>query len=67
MAQLGKNTVHTLRIQGYTAEGMGVGRLEGQVVFVPGVVDGELWEVLLVKVTKNVLWGKGVEGASTGT
>lgn len=60
MTQFRKNTVHTLRIQGYTAEGMGVGRLEGQVVFVPGVISGELWEVLLVKVSKNVLWGKGL-------
>jgi len=61
MTRLRKNTTHTLRIQGYTSEGMGVGRLDGQVVFVPGVISGELWEVLLVKVTKNVAWGKGVK------
>ena len=31
MAEWKKNTVHTLDITGFTAEGMGVARLEGQI------------------------------------
>ncbi len=60
MPEIKKNTRHTLTIHGYTAEGMGVGRLEGRVVFVPDTIRGEIWEVQLLKVNKNVAWGKGV-------
>lgn len=56
-----KNAVHTLDIVNYTAEGMGVARLEGRVVFVPHTIRGERWSVRLEKVNKNVAWGKGVE------
>lgn len=60
MAEVKKNTVHPLLIQGYTTEGAGVGRLEGRVIFVPGTIRGERWEVQLLKVNKNVAWGKAV-------
>lgn len=56
-----KNAVHGLDITGYTAEGMGVARLEGRVVFVPDTIKGERWQVRLQKVNKNVAWGRGVE------
>ncbi|MBQ8801336.1 MAG: 23S rRNA (uracil(1939)-C(5))-methyltransferase RlmD [Clostridium sp.] len=61
MAQWQKNAVHELDILNYTAEGMGVARLEGRVVFVPHTIRGERWKVRLEKVNKNVAWGKGVE------
>lgn len=61
MADTKKNTVHTMEISGYTAEGMGVARLEGRVVFVPCTIQGERWKVRLEKVNKNVAWGRGVE------
>ena len=56
-----KNAVCELDITGYTAEGMGVARLEGRVVFVPFTVAGERWRVRLEKVTKSVAWGRGTE------
>ena len=61
MAELKKNSVHTLDITGYTAEGMGVARLDGHVVFVPNTIRGEQWQVQLLKVNKNVAWGRGVK------
>ncbi|MBO5339873.1 MAG: 23S rRNA (uracil(1939)-C(5))-methyltransferase RlmD [Oscillospiraceae bacterium] len=61
MADLKKNSVHTLDITGYTAEGMGVARLDGHVVFVPNTIRGEQWQVQLLKVNKNVAWGRGVK------
>ena len=61
MADWKKNTVHTLDITGYTAEGLGVARLEGRVVFVPNTIRGERWQVQLLKVNKNVAWGRGVK------
>ena len=61
MSDWRKNTLHPLEITGYTAEGMGVARLEGRVVFVPYTIAGERWMVRLEKVNKTVAWGRGVE------
>src|SRR5699024_5410383 len=60
MAEWRKNAIHTLNITGYTAEGLGVARLDGRVVFVPGTIQGECWEVQLLKVKPNIAWGRGV-------
>jgi len=61
MTEWKKNTVHELTVDGYTAEGMGVARLEGRVVFIPRTIRGERWRVRLEKVGKSVAWGRGVE------
>ena len=59
MTEAKKNSVHTLDITGYTAEGLGVARLEdGRVVFVPNTIRGERWQVQLLKVNKSVAWGR---------
>ncbi len=59
MTDWSKNTIHTLDITGYSAEGMGIGRTEGRVVFVPGTIRGEQWRVRLEKVGKTAAWGRG--------
>ena len=51
MAEVRKNTVHPLHIEGYTAEGMGVARLDGRVVFIPGTIRGEDWAVSYTHLT----------------
>lgn len=61
MSNWSKNSLHELEIQGYTAEGMGVARLDGRVVFVPHTIRGERWQVRLEKVNKTVAWGKGLQ------
>ena len=58
MAQLQKNQVHTVTVTGYTAEGLGVARAEGQVVFIHGGVRGEVCAVRILKVLKNVAYGR---------
>ena len=58
MAGYQKNTVHRLDITGCTAEGQGIARLDGLVVFVAGALAGETCEVRLLKVTKKAAWGK---------
>lgn len=61
MTEPKKNSIHELDITGYTAEGLGVARLDGRVVFVPNTIRGERWQVQLLKVNKNVAWGRGVK------
>ncbi len=54
-----KNQTCQIRITGYTAEGLGVGRLEdGMAVFVPGAARGDFLEILLVKVLRRHAFGK---------
>ena len=59
MAELQKNQIVTARMTGYTAEGAGVCRVDGRAVFVPGAMDGELWEVRIVRPTASAAWGRG--------
>lgn len=40
MAALEKNHIYTARIEGYSSEGFGIARIDGQVVFVHGAVRG---------------------------
>lgn len=61
MTEPKKNGVYELDITGYTAEGLGVARLDGRVVFVPNTIRGERWQVQMLKVNKNVAWGRGVK------
>ena len=41
MTELAKNQVHTVTIEGYGGEGMGVARIGGRVVFVRGALRAE--------------------------
>lgn len=57
--ELQKNQTVTVTVDGYTAEGFGVGRMEnGMAVFIPQTARGDKAEVLLVKVNKRFAYGK---------
>lgn len=58
---LEKNKVYRARIEGYTSEGLGVARIDGQAVFVHRALRGEDCDVLLLKVLKNAAFGKAVK------
>lgn len=49
-----KNEIAAIEITGYTAEGNGVGRLDGMAVFVPGAAVGDTLQVRIVKTLKTM-------------
>jgi tRNA/tmRNA/rRNA uracil-C5-methylase (TrmA/RlmC/RlmD family) len=49
-------TTATLEITTMAHGGSGIGRLDGRVVFCPGVIPGEVVEVELVETSKKSLW-----------
>ncbi len=63
---LTKNSEHLAEITGYTGDGAGVARIDGQVVFIPGTITGELCRVKILKVNRTVAYGRllSVERAS---
>lgn len=56
-----KNKIYTIEITDITAEGSGVGHIDGFAVFIPGSVPGDIVSVLIVKVLKNYAYGKVTE------
>lgn len=58
MNRMKKNEKYVVKIEDYTAEGYGVARVGGFVLFIPGTVAGEEAEVLVVKVGKTFGYGK---------
>ena len=58
MPALEKNRIYRAHIDGYSSEGLGIARIDGQVVFVHGAVQGETCDVLVMKVLKNAAFGK---------
>ena len=55
-----KNKTYRARIEGYTSEGLGVARIDGQAVFVHRALRGEDCDVLILKALKNAAFGKAV-------
>lgn len=53
-----KNDVAVLTVTGMTAEGSGVGRVDGMAVFVPGAAPGDVLNVKIIKVAKNYAVGR---------
>ena len=58
MPALEKNRIYRAHIDSYSSEGLGIARIDGQVVFVHGAVRGETCDVLVMKVLKNAAFGK---------
>lgn len=55
---LKKNEIVEIEITGMTAEGSGVGRVEGIAVFVPGAAAGDRLKVRILKTAKTYAFGK---------
>ena len=55
---LTKNTLHTVKITGYTSDGEGIARIDGQVVFVKHAIEGETCEIRILRQAKNIAWAK---------
>ena len=61
MEKLRENQVYTGTVEGYSSEGLGIVRLDGAVVFVPGAVRGETVDLKITKVMKTAAAGKIVK------
>ncbi len=55
---LQKNKIYRCQITDYTADGTGFAKIEGRAVFVPRTAVGDQCDVRIVKVTKNVAFGR---------
>lgn len=58
--ELRKNKIYTGEIVSYTSECCGVAKINGYAVFVPGTIVGEIWEIIIVKVSASAIYGKAV-------
>ena len=61
IAELKKNELYTVVIEGYSSEALGVCRIGGRAVFVPKTLVGEEWKIRIVKVTSTAVYGKAEE------
>ncbi len=53
-----KNKVYTVNIEDMSDEGLGIGHIEGMAVFVKDTAPGDEAEVRIVKVKKNLCYGR---------
>ena len=56
--ELAKNKIYRCQITDYTSDGTGFAKIEGRAVFVPRTAVGDQCDVRIVKVTKNVAFGR---------
>lgn len=53
-----KNKVYRAAVTGYTAEGMGVARMQDLAVFVPGTAAGDQCDIRITKVLRRMAYGR---------
>jgi 23S rRNA (uracil1939-C5)-methyltransferase len=58
LAEIKKNTVLTVTVEGYTHEGDGVAHIDGRVVFIKGALFGETCSIKVLKDSKNIIYAK---------
>ncbi len=58
LAEVKKNTVFTVTVEGYTHEGDGVAHIDGRVAFIKGALKGETCEIKVLKDKKNIIYAK---------
>ncbi len=58
MAEIIKNSIHTVCIEGYSSSGQGVAHIDGLVVFVKGALKGEECEIRIMKANKNIAYAR---------
>ena len=56
--ELVKNKIYRCQIVDYTADGTGIGKIDGRAVFVPRTAVGDQCDVRIVKLTKNVAYAR---------
>ena len=61
MEKLRQDQVYTGTVEGYSSEGLGIVRLDGAVVFVPGAVRGETVDLRITRVMKTAAAGEIVK------
>ena len=61
MTELEKNRIYRAVIEGYSAEGLGVARIGGRVVFAHRGIRGEECDILIMKVLRHAAYGKVVK------
>lgn len=61
MTHLKKNEQYTCTITGYNSEGMGVAHIHDRAVFIKEAIPGEIWKILILKVTTGAVYAKGIE------
>ena len=56
-----KHETYKVQITDLTAEGAGVARIDGQVVFVPGVIPGELCQIRIDHIGRSCAYASLVK------
>lgn len=59
MKELKKNQIFEAKIESYSSEGYGVCRISGRAVFVPRTIEGEFWQIRIVKVSSSAVYARG--------
>ena len=60
-----KNETYTVTAEGYTAEGAAITRINGVVIFVPGLLIGEEAEIGITAMKKNYGYGRVIKVLGT--
>ena len=58
MAELKKNSIHTVTIEGYASNGDGVAREDGRVLFIKGALVGETCRVKVMKDAGKIVYAR---------
>ena len=66
MKELKRGDTLQVTIEAATVDGTGVARVDGQVVFVPGALPGELCRIRIAHIGRSAVFAELLRGAAVG-